>query len=129
MIQLTVLTGKAAGLNKAIDRFPCRIGRAPGVELYLEEAGVWDNHLEIRFSPSDGFILKTLPNAFVHVNGAISEETALRNGDVIDIGAAKVQFWLRPARQKDLRARELVTWILLGLMPALQIALIYWLRQ
>jgi len=49
----------------------------------------------------------------------------LRNGDVISIGALKIQFALSPVRQSSPRAREWLTWAGLALLCLGQVVLIY----
>jgi hypothetical protein len=52
----------------------------------------------------------------------------LRNGDGVEIGALKMQFWLGQTRQAGLRFREWLTWAAIAALCLAQIALIYWLR-
>ena len=52
-----------------------------------------------------------------------------RNGDLIELGAVKIQFWIAKAEQIRLRWREWLTWLALILLTAAQVALIYWLPQ
>ena len=47
MVQLNILSGKAAGSQPVVRRFPFRIGRAPENELKLDDDGVWDQHLAL----------------------------------------------------------------------------------
>jgi len=69
------------------------------------------------------------PDALLSVNGVQVEQAVLRNGDVISIGALKIQFSLSPVRQYSLRARECLTWAALALLCLGQIFLIYRLIQ
>ena len=93
----------------------------------MEEEGVWDQHLQVDFKPRDGFYLTTQPNALASVNGQPVRETRLRNGDGVEIGALKMQFWLGQTRQAGLRFREWFTWAAIAALCLAQIALIYWL--
>ena len=126
MIQLNVLSGKKAGSQAVVRRFPFRVGRAPGNHLQLEDDGVWDRHLALELQ-GGGFHLAVAPGALAAVNGEPFQNQILRNGDTITIGSAKVQFWLAAARQRGLRTRELFVWALIILVTAIQFALIYWL--
>ena len=126
MIQLDVLSGKKAGSRTVVRRFPFRVGRAPGSHLQLDDDGVWDQHFALELQ-SGGFNLAVAPNALVAVNGGPFQNQTLRNGDIITIGSAKLQFWLAAARQRGLRFRELFVWTLIITVTAAQIALIYWL--
>jgi hypothetical protein len=65
----------------------------------------------------------------VAVNAAAVQETVLRNGDVIEAGSLKLQFWLSETRQVGLRLRESLTWVAIGLVCLAQVALIYWLLR
>lgn len=129
MVQLGFLEGKSAGSVRVIQRFPCLIGRAATSDLRLEEIGVWDKHSELRLDHSQGFLLTALSGAFVCVNGQRIEKSVLKNGDIIEIGQAKIRFWLNPTRQRNLRIREALTWAALALLCAAQIAVIYWLPR
>ncbi len=66
-------------------------------------------------------------SALVAVNGEPFQNHTLRNGDIITVGSAKMQFWLAAARQRGLRFRELFVWTLIIAVTAGQFALIYWL--
>jgi predicted component of type VI protein secretion system len=128
MIQLNVLSGKQAGSCTTVRHFPFRVGRAPGNHLQLDDDGVWDQHLTLEFQ-SGGFNLAVAPSALVAVNGGPFQNQTLRNGDIITIGSAKLQFWLAAARQRGLRLREFFVWALIAAVTAAQIALIYWLLR
>ena len=125
MIQLSILSGQAAGETQIVRRFPFRIGRAPENDLRLEAAGVWDNHLTLEFQKSEGFILHTAPETFVAINEEQKQSARLRNGDIISFGSAKVQFWLAAPRQRGLRLREISVWLLITAITAVQLILIY----
>jgi pSer/pThr/pTyr-binding forkhead associated (FHA) protein len=128
MIQLNVLSGTKAGSQTVVRRFPFRVGRAPGSHLQLDDDGVWDQHLAVEFQ-SRGFSLEVAPSALITVNGEPFQNQTLRNGDIITIGSAKLQFWLSAARQRGLRLRELFVWMLIVAVTAAQFALIYWLLR
>ena len=51
----------------------------------------------------------------------------LRNGDTIDLGGARLQFWLSDTTQRGLRFREWLTWAGIAAVTLAQVALIYWL--
>lgn len=128
MIQFNLLTGKKAGASWVARRFPVLAGRSAAADLHLTEDGVWDEHFEVRFKPREGFILLACPEALAAVNGHAVRETLLRNGDVITVGALRLQFWLSETRQLGLAWRESLTWAGIGLVSLIQIALVYWLR-
>ena len=129
MIQLNVLSGKAAGSQPVVRRFPFRVGRTAENDLRLDDEGVWDQHLTLDCRRDEGFSLATAPNALAAVNHQPVQTARLRNGDLITFGSVKVQFWLAAPRQRGLRLRELFVWMLLAGVTAAQFALIYWLLQ
>lgn len=129
MVQFRILSGKKAGAAWVARRFPVRIGRAASAHLQLEEEGVWDEHLRLDFKPKEGFVLTRVPNALATVNGEPVEETTLRNGDILGIGALKLQFWLAPIRQRGLWFREWLTWISITAISLGQVGVIYFLLR
>jgi pSer/pThr/pTyr-binding forkhead associated (FHA) protein len=125
MIQLHVLSGKMAGNRVDASRFPFRIGRAPQNDLPLEDDGVWDQHATLEFRKKEGFRLATAPEAIATVNAKPAADILLRNGDVVTLGSAKLQFWIAPARQRGIRLRENLVWALLLLVTLTEFLLIY----
>jgi len=125
MVQLKVLTGKKAGTVWVSRRFPVRIGRSAGVDLQLEEDGVWDQHFQLDFRATEGFLLTGHPDARTSINGEPVQRTYLRNGDTIEIGAAKIQFSLSESFQGGLRFREWMTWFGIAAISLAQVAVIY----
>ena len=129
MIQFDVLSGKQAGSRRVARRFPFHIGRAAGNELQLDDEGIWDRHLVLEFRRDSGFALTTGPNALASVNGRPVQTAVLRNGDLLTLGSVNLQFWLAAARQRSSFASELLVWVLVVSVTAVQFALIYWLLQ
>lgn len=129
MVQFRILSGNKAGSSWDARHFPVRIGRGGNADLQLEDPGVWDEHLKISISPGEGFIAETQGSAVASINGEPIQRATLRNGDTINIGSAKVQFWLSEARQRGQFARETFVWCVIGLVCLAQIALVYWLLQ
>ena len=129
MVQFKVLSGKKAGTIWMARRFPVRIGRAAAADLQLDESGVWDQHLQLDLSPGEGFVLSAQPNALASVNGQAVHQALLRNGDAIDVGSVKMQFWLGETRQGGLRFREGLTWAGIAIVTLGQVGLIYWLLR
>lgn len=129
MVQLSVVSGRAAGTGLVVRRFPVRIGRSPKADLRLEEHGVWDDHLRLALHRGEGFVMEAAPEALAAVNGHRTRRAVLRNGDVIEIGSARIQFWLSETRQSGLRLREGLTWAAIAAISLGQVALVYWLLQ
>lgn len=126
MVQFKILSGKKAGSLWETRRFPVRIGRAANANLQIEEAGVWDDHLKVSADP-EGFILETQSSALASINGQPVQRAVLRNGDTIEMGSAKLQFWLSEARQRGQGFREVFVWGVIVLVCFAQVALVYWL--
>jgi hypothetical protein len=124
MIQFDVLSGRQAGSRTVVRHFPFQVGRAPGNHLQLDDDGVWDRHVALELQKG-GFHLAVAPGAMVAVNSEPFQNQILRNGDIITVGSAKLQFWLAAARQRGLRWRELFVWTLIAAVTAAQIILIY----
>ena len=129
MIQLRLLSGQACGSAFRAHRLPCLVGRSQQADLRLEDAGVFERHLQIELAANEGVVLTVLPDARVAVNGQSVNRALLRNGDIIDAGSGRMQFWLDQTRQHSLTFREQSTWVALGLLCAGQIAIIYRLLQ
>ena len=125
MVQLKVFTGKHPGTATLARRFPFVVGRSSTADLCLEQDGIWDRHLEFHLQIPDGFLLKAHPLALTSVNGLPVQQAFLRNGDLIEVGPLKIQFWLSETRQRGLRTREFLTWFALAALCAGQIVLIY----
>jgi hypothetical protein len=126
VIQINVLSGKTAGSAWMARRFPVQIGRAEGSDLRLEEEGVWDQHLVLSLD-GQGFSLKVHTNALARVNGQPVEEIHLRNGDTIELGIVRMQFWLSRLKQRALRLNEWLTWGGIVAVALGQIGILYWL--
>jgi hypothetical protein len=129
MVLLKVLSGKKAGTTWVARRFPVCIGRSSAADLQLEDSGVWDQHLQLDFNPQAGIVLSTQPDALATVNGQPTRQSVLRNGDTIEIGSLRLQFWLSETRQAGLRVREGLTWAGIAAVSLSQIGLIYWLLR
>ena len=127
MIQLQILAGKQAGSDIVVRRFPFLIGRSAAAQLRLEEAGVWERHLEIHFERGEGFAFSAQTGATTLINGFQVENGRLRNGDLVELGLVQLRFWLARSEQESLRLREALTWASLLASFAVQIALIFWL--
>ncbi len=129
MVLFKILSGKKAGASWAARRFPVRVGRAPANDLQLEDAGIWDEHLLLNFQPQSGFLLSTRGEALASVNGQPVQETLLRNGDTLQLGSVRLQFWLADTRQSGLLIREWLTWAAIGAICLAQVGIIYWLLR
>ena len=126
MIQFNVLSGKMAGQQWDARHLPVRIGRAADCDLRLEEDGVWDRHAELRLSREEGFLLAVQAQTVLTVNNQPTQTARLRNGDLVQIGSVRLQFWLAPAQQRGLRLREWSVWALVAAISVLEVATAWW---
>lgn len=125
MVQLNVLSGKAAGRSITARRFPFHIGRSEQNNLVLDDSGIWQKHLTLEFQPEIGFTISPGPDAVLTVNlQSVETGYCLRNGDVLALGAVKIQFWLAAATQRRLQAREVFVWSLLVVVVVTEVILL-----
>jgi pSer/pThr/pTyr-binding forkhead associated (FHA) protein len=129
MVLFHILSGSRAGAEIVACHFPFRVGRGARADLRLEGGGVWDEHCEVTRDAGRGMLLRSHAAALTLVNGHKIEEVALRNGDLIELGEIRLQFWLAPAVQTRLTLRETSTWIALAALVVGQFSLIYWLTH
>jgi pSer/pThr/pTyr-binding forkhead associated (FHA) protein len=126
VVQLQLLSGNRSGTVFRSNHFPIRAGRERGLDLSLDDPGVWQRHFLIDWKP-EGLVLEAEPEALLSVNDTPAQRAVLRNGDIISLGALKIRFSLSPVRQSSLALREWLTWIALGALCLGQVALVYWL--
>lgn len=129
MIQLDILSGSKAGHRTVVRQFPFSVGRSTQSHLRLEDAGVWERHLEFTVRPNEGFVLTTSPETSTLLNSERIQSAVLRNGDIIDAGSVKIRFGMSPTHQSTLKMREMATWLALAALCFAQVALIYWLTD
>lgn len=127
IVQLDILSGKKAGTSWVARRFPVTIGRAANCDLRTDEPGVWDQHLRLEFVKAEGVLLSVETDALATVNGSTAQRTLLRNGDSIELGGLRLQFWLGATRQASYRVTEWLTWLGIAAVCLGQVALVYWL--
>ncbi len=126
MLQLDILSGTQAGTQFVSRRFPFTVGRSQEDDLHLSEPGVWDRHLTIDLVRSEkAFRIACQKNASLAINGENRQEATLCNGDLLQIGGAKLRVGLTAPRQKSLVLRETAIWIFLGFLCLAQVAVIY----
>ena len=88
---LTVVAGKQRGQTFVLPLGTTSIGRAPGANLLVDEAGVSRRHVDIIVLPEEQVILKDRNSTNgTLVNGDVvkNESRALKDGDKIQIGSA-----------------------------------------
>ena len=128
MVQLNILSGEYQRQFVESNIFPMRIGRGKACHLQLVDTGVWEYHLELSLNEEHHFTIRTASDATAMVNGQPLEGVQLlHNGDIIEIGMVKIQFWLGSVQQKTLGIREAAAWALLLAVTMAEIYLLFWL--
>ncbi|MCP5521928.1 MAG: FHA domain-containing protein [Verrucomicrobiales bacterium] len=107
---MKILSGEAAGREVTARRFPFTLGRSPEAGLQLVQRGVWEEHFRLERDPTHGLRVTAVGEATTRLNGHVIRESRLRNGDILEAGEARVQFWLGAVEQVSLRWRERLTW-------------------
>ena len=124
MVRFRVLSGSMAGAEVAARHLPFRVGRAANADLRLEAPGVWQHHFELHGRYPDGFEVTCQPEVWINLNGRRVQSAILSNGDVIELGGVRLQFWLSPTRQPSLRLREWCVWFGLAALILFQLGVI-----
>lgn len=110
MIQLDCFA-KGAPASAFFRVYPITFGRSDVVDFSIKQQGVWDQHGTILFDGEKRqFLVEANSGAIVTLNGARVEKASLKNGDVIMAGAARILFFIAPARQKSPRFLENLFW-------------------
>ena len=88
---LTVLTGGASGTQFKVSKGTAVIGRAPSVELRLQDDGISRTHARIRAETGRAWVEDMKSRNGTFVNGVkITATTELRDGDKIQVGRGTV---------------------------------------
>jgi len=117
MLELVVLSDPGKGRRFHSDAAPIRLGRRSDLEVSLCFPGVWDLHAEIQTDPAGWFVIRPLGQCLVTINQQPIQDHRLRSGDVLGIGAVKLQFSLRSSPQRPLSYWEIAVWsMIIGVM-------------
>ena len=126
--QLHITAGEMAGQYYPASNFPLTIGRRKDCNLQMTDSGIWEQHLEIDVDKQYRLFIHCNPETTAMINGEpLREAQTLRNGDQIEFGTGKIQFWLGNVRQKNLHNQEKIMWVLLVILTLIEITLILWL--
>lgn len=69
------------------------IGRRPGVDVWLDDVGVSNDHARVRLNETREFVLIDLGSTNgTFINGQPAHQQALSSNDIIAIGAAELVF-------------------------------------
>lgn len=129
MIHLHILSGKKAGTSIVARRFPFQVGRSANSALLLDDDGIWDRHLTFDVHRGSAVVLNVQQDALATVNGDAMQTASLKNGDLVEFGGVKLRFSLSAAAQRSQRWREVALWMGLGIVFAVQVAIIYLLME
>src|SRR5262245_25021995 len=106
MVELRILAGSRKDSVVPIRKAPFTIGRSPGSDLALADPGVWERHATLNRNLSNGYFVSSDGEAVVRVDGSSVKEQHLRNGSLIECGAAKLRFDLTAPVQRTNRWME-----------------------
>jgi diguanylate cyclase (GGDEF)-like protein len=88
---LTVLTGGASGMQFKVSKGTAVIGRAPNVELRVEDDGISRKHARIRAETGRAWVEDMGSRNGTFVNGTkIAATTELQDGDKIQVGRGTI---------------------------------------
>ncbi|MCL4178485.1 MAG: FHA domain-containing protein [Verrucomicrobia bacterium] len=125
MLQLTLL-GRVPAETTPVRGYPFRVGRAPGDQLRLQAPGVWDSHCTFEWRGTDGIHLVGNPQALTALNGQPVKQARIRNGDLLEIGGARLLVSVAPAAQRSFRLLEILIWLGLAGTGLAQLFLMLW---
>lgn len=108
-----------------VSRFPFTIGRERSADYSCQEPGVWDGHARLELDPDTlGFRVKSPSSAPILINGEAAHDFSLKNGSILTLGGVQIACWLSAAKQKSLTIAEGLTWSMILIVFAGQIALL-----
>ena len=128
MFSLTIVEGRQRGQRVDLNKYPFVIGSNSDAHLKLSEPGVWSNHLVVELADNKGPALRRLGDGTVSLNSDPVEVSVLRNGDLINIGAAVLRFGLSPAKRKPLTFLNSASWTAIIAIVVLEIVLLLLLK-
>lgn len=102
--------------------YPFAVGRAAGASCRLDAPGVWDRHLHFELDPSEGLQMVAGDGALVRHQGSLVTRHRVRNGDEFEAGPAVIRVMMGPPARRRLGFWELLLWLVLGVMAAVQFA-------
>ncbi len=85
---------------------------------------MWDRHAQFDLDSTLGFKVKSPASAPILINGEATHDFTLKNGSVLTLGGVQIACWLSAAKQKSLALGEALTWSMIVIVFAGQIALI-----
>ena len=92
--RLVFLDGEFKGKEVEIDKPIFTIGRIAGNDLVIPDPGVSKRHCRIMRKGEKFYIEDFGSTNGTYINGEKVEKGELKSGDMLDIGPAKLQFWM-----------------------------------
>lgn len=87
---LIVIRGRSVGQLLELQKLPAVVGRAPEVELTIDDVAVSRRHAQVE-QTSEGFVIQDLDSTNgVFVNGLRVQRQGLRDGDRIQVGTTTI---------------------------------------
>ncbi|MBG88640.1 MAG: hypothetical protein CMO80_17305 [Verrucomicrobiales bacterium] len=126
MVQLELTAGKKKEIFP-VNSFPCNIGRGSKNNVRLKSRGVWDEHASLVFQQEHGFSIITQSHGSLIVNGDSCDRARLKNGDTIELGSARLRFWLAPIQAPSSENTDLLFWSVIAMTIATMLGLMLFL--
>jgi hypothetical protein len=123
MVELRILTGSRAGSVVLVSETPFSIGRSHRASLTLADPGIWDRHAVLERDPDCGFKIRAEGAAMLVVEGNWVREHSLRNGDILECGAARLRFSLGAPVQRTGNWMVWAAFLLLAAVTILELAI------
>ena len=123
MLEARILTGNRTGTVIPINRFPFSFGRQ-GADCVLADPGVWDRHFTISLGPDRAFELVCTESAVISSDQRTFANLCLRNGEIVEMGAVRIEFRLSRTSPRPGRLAEGILWGSLGLVVLAELALV-----
>ncbi len=91
--------GDVVKTSHAVDKMICSIGSDSQAAIHVKGRGVAGVHAQVRSTPR-GQLLELLDGDRLIVNGRRVEQHVLQAGDVLDLGAVRLRFYVGPDRSR-----------------------------
>lgn len=92
MPRLVIRVGAGMGRDHALGAAPCIVGRGPGADFTLEDAGASRQHFRV-VGGTGMWVLEDLGSTNgTYVNGHRAKRARLRDGDVVRVGTTEIAY-------------------------------------
>ncbi len=110
MLVLQFVAGSLKGSEVQVPGLPVTLGRDSGVDVRLEDDGVFGKHALISLTSDLNLQLEAKAPAFALIEGAKTHVGIIRTGDRIAIGASAFRLALDSPDQASVSIRETLLW-------------------